>query len=126
MKKWCLVVLNISIILPCIIFKNIGTSFMKIIWLITLALSVVNVIFNHKKKDFIIYSLILLVVSSVGMYINGQLYFHSLLDKQIWYDLEGDLTYFLSIAIHLISHLIIMSIEFLLKYLFFRRKTTGI
>ena len=99
---------------------------MKIIWLITLALSVVNVIFNHKKKDFIIYSLILLVASSVGMYINGQLYFHSLLDKQIWYDLEGDLTYFLSIAIHLISYLIIMSVEFLLKYSVFRQKTTGI
>ena len=126
MKKWGLFVLNISIILPCMIFGNIGTSFMKIIWLVTLALSVVNTILNHKKKEFLIYSLILLVASSVGMYINGQLYFHSLADKQIWYDLEGDLTYFLSISIHLISHLIIMSIEFLLKYLFLRRKTTGI
>ena len=126
MKKALLIILNISIIIPCIIFGNVGTSFIPTIWLITFVMSLVNLVLSNKRKEFLIYSLILLVFSSIGMYINGQIYFGSLADKQIWYDLEGDLTYYLATVIHLVTHLIIMSIEFLIKVLVLKRKTNGI
>jgi len=50
------------------------------------------------------------------------IYFRSLVDKQIWYDLEGDLTYFILTVIHVVSYLAIMSIEFLIKHFLIKRK----
>jgi len=126
MRNWILFILNLIIILPCIILGNVGTKFMIIIWVITFGLSVVNLILSRSKKELFVYCLLLLFASSIGMYINGQLYFRSLDDKQIWYDLEGDLTYFISTTIHFISCLVIMSIEFLIKHFLIKRKINSI
>jgi len=62
----------------------------------------------------------LFVLSSLGIYMD--IYFRSLVDKQIWYDLEGDLTYFILTVIHVVSYLAIMSIEFLIKHFLIKRK----
>lgn len=124
--NWILFVLNLIIILPCIIFGNVGTKFMMVIWFITIGLSVLNLILSRSKKELFVCCLILLLASSIGMYINGQLYFHSLVDKQVWYDLEGNLTYFMSTTIHFISFLVIMSIELLIKHFLIKRKNGGI
>jgi len=62
----------------------------------------------------------------MGMCINGQLYYHSLVDKQIWYDLEGELTYFITTVVYGISYLVIMMIEFVIKHLIIKRKTNCI
>lgn len=126
MRSWILFILNFIIILPCIIFGNVGTKFIIVVWLITFGLSVMNLILSRSKKELFVYSLTLLIFSSLGICINGQLYFHNLLDKQIWYDLEGDLSYFILTIIHLINCLVIMSVEFLIRHLLIKIKSSGI
>ena len=126
MINWILFVLNLIIILPCMIFGNVGTKFTIIIWFITFSLSVLNLILSRSKKELFVCCLILLFASSIGLHINWQLYFHSLADKQVWYDLEGDLTYFISNAIHFISFFVIMSIELLIKHFLIKKKNDGI
>jgi len=81
---------------------------------------VINLILTRSKKELLVCSLMLFVLSSLGIYMD--IYFRSLVDKQIWYDLEGDLTYFILTVIHVVSYLAIMSIEFLIKHFLIKRK----
>ena len=126
MRKVLLSILNISILVPCVIFGNIGTDFMKIIWIWTLIVSILNLILSSDRKEFLIGCLFILISSSIGMCINGQLYYHSLVDKQVWFDLEGDLTYFISTIFHFIIYLAIMTVEFVIKHLIIKRKNGAI
>lgn len=126
MRKVLLSILNVSILVPCVIFGNIGTDFMKTIWIWTLIVSILNLILSNSRKEFLFGCLLILLSSSVGMCINGQLYYHSLTDKQIWYDLEGYLTYFIAAITYAISYLVIMVVEFIIKNLIIKRKTNCI
>ena len=126
MRKVLLSVINISILVACAVFGSVGTDFMKIIWIWTFIVSILNLFLSNSRKDFFIGCLLILVASSMGMCINGQLYYHSLVDKQIWYDLEGDLTYFIATIDYGISYLVIMMIEFIIKHLIIKRKTNCI
>ena len=126
MRKVLLSILNISILAPCVIFWNIGTDFMKIIWIWTLIVSILNLILSSDRKEFLIGCLLILISSSIGMCINGQLYYHSLVDKQVWFDLEGDLTYFISTIFYFIIYLVIMTVEFVIKHLIIKRKNGAI
>ena len=126
MRKILLSVINISILVPCVVFGSVGTDFMKTIWIWTFIVSILNLFLSNRRKEFMIGCLLILVASSIGMCINGQLYYHSLVDKQIWYDLEGDLTYFIATIVYGISYLVIMMIEFIIKHLIIKRKTNCI
>ena len=126
MRKVLLSVINISILVPCVVFGSAGTDFMKIIWIWTFIVSIMNLFLSNSRKEFLIGCLLILVASSMGMCINGQLYYPSLVDKQIWYDLEGDLTYFIATIVYGISYLVIMMIEFIIKHLIIKRKTNCI
>ena len=99
---------------------------MKIIWMWTLIVSILNLILSSSRKDFLIGCLLILASSSIGMCINGQLYYHSLVDKQIWYDLEGNLSYLIATILYSISYLVIMIVEFIIKHLIIKRKTSKI
>jgi len=126
MRKVLLSFINISILVPCVFFGSVGTDFMKTIWIWTFIVSILNLFLSNRRKEFMIGCLLILVASSIGMCINGQLYYHSLVDKQIWYDLEGDLTYFIATIVYGISYLVIMMIEFIIKHLIIKRKTNCI
>ena len=104
MRKVLLSVINISILVPCVVFGSAGTDFMKTIWIWTFIVSILNLFLSNSRKEFLIGCLLILVASLMGMCINGQLYYHSLVDKQIWYDLEGDLTYFIATVVYGISY----------------------
>ena len=126
MRKVLLSVINISILVPCVVFGSAGTDFMTTIWIWTFIVSILNLFLSNSRKEFLIGCLLILVASSMGMCINGQLYYHSLVDKQTWYDLEGDLTYFIATIVYGISYLVIMMIEFIIKHLIIKRKTNCI
>ncbi|MBO5505644.1 MAG: hypothetical protein J5984_04120 [Clostridia bacterium] len=126
MRKVLLSVINISILVPCVVFGSTGPDFMTTIWIWTFIVSILNLFLSNSRKDFLIGCLLILVASSMGMCINGQLYYHSLVDKQIWYDLEGNLTYFVATIAYGISYLVIMMIEFIIKHLIVKRKTNCI
>ena len=126
MRKVLLSVINISILVLCVVFGRAGTDFMKTIWIWTFIVSIMNLFLSNSRKEFLIGCLLILVASSMGMCINGQLYYHSLVDKQIWYDLEGELTYFITTVVYGISYLVIMMIEFVIKHLIIKRKTNCI
>ncbi len=126
MRKVLLSILNISILVPCVIFGNVGTDFMKIIWIWTFIVSILNLILSNSRKEFLIGCLLILISSSIGMCINGHLYYCSLIDKQIWYDLEGDLSYFVATIVYSVSYLVIMIVEFIIKHLIIKRKTNCI
>ena len=95
---------------------------MKTIWIWTLIVSILNLILSNSRKEFWFGCLLILLSSSVGMCINGQLYYHSLIDKQIWYNLEGHLTYFIATITYGISYLVIMVVEFIIKHLIIKQK----
>ena len=126
MRKVILNILNVSILVPCVIFGNVGTDFMGIIWVWTVIVSILNLILSNSRKEFITGCSIILTSSSIGMCINGQLYYHSLVDKQIWGDLEGDLSYFIATIVYGISYSIIMMVEFIIKHIIVKRKDSCI
>ena len=115
MKNKILIILNIAVIIPCLFLGSIGTKFSLSYLLLILIFSVVNFCFSKSKKELVIYNLILLIISVIGINIQGQLYFHSLTDKQIWYNLEGSITYQIITLIQVIISILVMGMEILIK-----------
>ncbi len=115
MKNKILIIFNIAVIIPCLFLGSIGTKFSLSYLLLILIFSVVNFCFSKSKKELVIYNLILLIISVIGINIQGQLYFHSLTDKQIWYNLEGSITYQIITLIQVIISILVMGMEILIK-----------
>ena len=122
MKNIFLIIFNIAVIIPCLFFGHIGTEFSLLYLLLIFIISVVNLCFSKSKKELVIYNLILLISSAIGINIQGQFYFQSLADKQIWYDLEGSLTYQITTYIQIIISAFVMAIEILIKHFQIKKK----
>lgn len=122
MSNKVLIISNIAVIIPCLFLGGTGTNFPLVYLTLILILSVVNLCFSKSKKELVIYNLILLIFSAIGINIQGRLYFHSLPDKQIWYNLEGSLTYQIITYIQIIVSTLVMGIEILIKNFQIKKK----
>lgn len=66
MKKHILL-LNTIVIVPCLILHVMGVGVLEPLWLMVFIISIVNACKSDTKKEFLIYSLILFVISTAGV-----------------------------------------------------------
>lgn len=115
--KLCLILLNL---LPLAIFAgfyrygaNVSFYMLPVLALLT----VINVFLAASKEEFLIYNIVLLLSSALGVFASGQLYF-----KYVYYDSEGEAVMGLEMLAAVILIFVLTVIEFLFRALYDRRK----
>lgn len=111
MKKIILTILNILLMIPFLIFFRRGANvaiYMLPIWGI---MTIVNTICAQNIRQLILYNVCLSVFATIGIFINGQLYF-----KYIHWDSVGEAIIQLEMIVEVIYIAILTGVESLIKY----------
>ena len=118
MKKTILIVLNILLMMPFFIFYRRGANvaiYMLPIWGI---MTIVNTICAPNIRQLILCNVSLAVFTTIGIFINGQLYF-----KYIHWDSVGEAIIQLEMIVEVIYIAILTGIEILIKYYAVKKKS---
>lgn len=123
MKKAVLIIINILLIAPFIIWFRRGSNvafYMLPVWLI---MTVLNTAFSKSVKEIVLYNGILAIFAIIGSFVNGQLYF-----KYVCWDSIGEYINLLEMIIEALYITLITGIECFVKHLIIKHKekTAGV
>lgn len=119
-RKLCLILLNI---LPLVIFAGFYQYGGNVCFYMLPALmlfTVINVFLSLSTEEFLVYNVVLLLSTILGIFVSDQLYF-----KYVCYDLLGEAV----LGVEILAVVLLLSaytaIELLFKSLYDKKKRTG-
>ena len=115
MKKYILIILNVLLVIPFLIWfergGNVAISMIPV-WLV---MSIINMIFSENIKQIVLYNGCMALFAIIGIFVCGQLYF-----KYVSWDSMGEAVVMLEIIIGFIYIALLTLFECLIKH--FRKK----
>lgn len=117
MRKWILLGINIAPLILFMIFFRFGANVGDCMIPLQFGIFIWNCKYTKNKKEFLLYSILFLLSSVLGIVINGLLYF-----QFICYDTEGVLVLELEIIVAAVYLAVLTLIGLVIKQLTMKRR----
>lgn len=116
MKKTILIIVNILLIIPFILFYRRGANVAVAMLPVWFAMSGINTVFAENKKDILIYNGCLALFATAGIWLNGQLYF-----KYVCWDIKGEMVMNFEMMVEVVYIAVLTAIECPTKHIITKR-----